>query len=225
MARRWYQIQATREGLETPQTVAWLPSVTTVLGDMLAKPLLVNWAERQGREGNSVSDILSSSAARGTAVHAALEDWAKFGAEIPVVGGEAAPYMRGLAKWVHEQHPRVARVSDELQAERLVVHTQLGYAGQVDLVIEREGQLWLVDAKTSSGVYESHHIQLSAYKMAWENMGSTPAAGAIVLHFTKGGNYKEHAVEDLSEAWTHQVKAWWALHRANKLPIHPRSSG
>lgn len=135
---------------------------------------------------------LGRAAARGTVVHAVIEEWVyKF------VGGnetvdytdestvktytqetidderrrrgsffvewdECWLYVQQALRWL-DQH--VKRVH---MAETAVFNRSLGYAGTVDLDVELKNAdgLWRIDAKTSSSHYDSHRIQLAAYDNA-----------------------------------------------------------
>jgi hypothetical protein len=102
-------------------------------------------------------------ALRGTDIH-------EFGHRIAL--GESVDVPEALAQPV----AAYARWLDEFDvspvvAERPVFHPQHGWAGTPDLLAEvttREygRELWLLDIKTGKGVYESHVLQIAAYRHA-----------------------------------------------------------
>lgn len=50
-----------------------------------------------------------------------------------------------------------------------VFSDQHGYAGSIDLIARVNGELYIIDFKTSQQVWVSHEMQVSAYRMAIEN--------------------------------------------------------
>lgn len=58
-----------------------------------------------------------------------------------------------------------------------------GYMGKLDLVVERDGQLFVAEIKTGDRIYDDVVIQLGAYRALWLlNRPAYPIAGAIVFH-------------------------------------------
>ena len=156
--------------------------VTTLLNAGLPKPQLINWAARtvaeyvadnedematlrsMGREPmvNALKVVHNmkrdAAAVRGTEVHAIAER---------VVHGEAvevaphlAPYVNGYVEWLDRFD-----VTPVL-TERSVGNRKHWYSGRFDLVADVGGTRWLLDAKTSRGVYGSVGLQLAAYRAA-----------------------------------------------------------
>ena len=39
-----------------------------------------------------------------------------------------------------------------------------------DLIVEMDGERWLLDVKTSNNLHRSYNLQLAAYAKAWEEM-------------------------------------------------------
>jgi len=55
-------------------------------------------------------------------------------------------------------------------SEGKVYNDKEEYAGRIDLVAIISGERWLLDYKFSNGVYDSHYLQLAAYRRAWDLM-------------------------------------------------------
>ncbi len=74
--------------------------------------------------------------------------------------------------------------------EKVVYSKEYDYVGTFDTVAEVNGELCLIDYKTSSGVYSSHYYQAAAYFGAYneemEEIGEDKAEKALILHFNKG---------------------------------------
>jgi hypothetical protein len=154
---------------------------------------------------------LSRAGDRGTNVHSALEAWAQSGGEFfPTPQNfpeEERPYVEGLLKWIDA----VDGAANVVGVETMVGSAEHGYAGRFDLTIELwearefirkaykrkesptvkvEPGRYLVDLKTSSGVYQSHHLQLAAYELASVECDYEATDGQFVLHLTKDGAYE-----------------------------------
>jgi hypothetical protein len=162
-------------------TGARIPGVTTILGDGLPKPALINWAANVTAEyavnnwddlgEQKVADRLKvlkgaryadrdAAARRGTEVHALAERLAR-GEQVDVpeeLAGHVESYVRFLDEW--EPQP--------VLLEATVYHRQYGYAGTLDMVADlNDGRRLLCDVKTTrSGVYGETAFQLAAYRYA-----------------------------------------------------------
>lgn len=165
-----------RLALEDGSGVLTLPRVTSVLG--LMRPDL--------RE--IPADVLHRAAARGTAVHRAI--WLLEG------GGDGSGLAWGT---LHpELRPYVAAYQDAqaalrfrvTEAERLVVSRRYGYAGRMDLLVERKGTFGILDIKT--GIHHpAHQLQVSAYREAWaEQTGSRRRLRRWILYLRDSGAYR-----------------------------------
>ena len=99
--------------------------------------------------------------ARGTAVHNTLE---------ALVNGDPIPEdltedelacSRAAAKFLQERNDKA------LSTEMTIFNPTLNYAGTLDLwTIDSNGQTWILDYKTSSGIYPEHAVQQIAYQNA-----------------------------------------------------------
>jgi len=78
-----------------------------------------------------------------------------------------------------------------LEAERLVYSKEHEYVGHLDTVALVDGEITLVDYKTSSGIYSSMHYQVTAYKLAYneemEYLGrpEKKIKNIVILNFKK----------------------------------------
>lgn len=116
-----------------------VPSVTTLM-----KPLSSDFYSTVDPE------VLNKAAKRGTAIHNAVENYAKFGIEdIPPV---YAGYFAGFREWWDSRKPEV------LATETKVYHKILRYAGTVDLLCIIDGRVTLVDYE--QGREQRSHRQL-----------------------------------------------------------------
>jgi hypothetical protein len=93
----------------------------------------------------------------GTAVHeAALQ-----GDGATVVDPTIRDYLRQYEAWLSDSGVEVIAV------EKQVFNLDIGYAGTFDMLVRfRNGDVYVVDIKTSSGTYVDHALQLIGYAMA-----------------------------------------------------------
>jgi hypothetical protein len=164
------------------------PGVTTIT-DVLDKPALVRWKREQvalaavahaerlvvDREaGNTEAAVAFLLAARdegmngrdrGSRIHQTLE--AVLRRESPTVDPRDVPAVAGARTWLNEHAVR------PLEVEAFLLHETIGYGGTCDLIAEIDGEVTLVDWKTSKSVasadgqvYDEMRLQLAAYAHA-----------------------------------------------------------
>lgn len=129
--------------------------------DPESPPFVVSLVEREGPEG-AVEALVSqhkrtknAAAARGTLVHDLAERIAH-GEEVDVPD-DVAPLVGGYVVWLDLFDPHV------VMTETLVFSREHWYAGKFDLIADIGGVRWLLDLKTSRGVYDDTALQLAAY--------------------------------------------------------------
>lgn len=165
-----------------------VPGVTTIIGDGVPKPALINWsanatvdyaidhwAELDAMPVSGRANTLrkaryfdrDTAANRGTAVHNLAERLVRGEpVEVPEeLAGHVESYVRFLDEW--DVRP--------VLVERTVVSHRHGYAGTLDLVaelvdhsdIDAPPQTWLLDIKTNrSGIFGETALQLAGYRHA-----------------------------------------------------------
>lgn len=147
-----------------------IPSVTTLM-----EPL-----SKKQYDGIDPA-ILDRAAARGTAVHNAIENYLEFGVED--IAPEYAGYFEAFLKWYRKNNPKV------LSTEHRVYHKILRYAGTSDLLCIEDGALDVVDYKTSASVNDMLcGVQLEGYDRAFESHG-VKIDRRKILHLMRDGNY------------------------------------
>ena len=164
----------------------WLPSVSTVL-DMRETPeALKRWKQRQ----DNYEEVMSYKQNRGTLIHEALQ--ARIVPTDPDTGepikriwgddemnsamelwhkGEYEDRYYEEEQWALETWELIRAISHfdrVIDVETFVTNTDIGYAGQFDLLYHDEDadETVLADIKTSKSCYEKHQLQLTAYKHA-----------------------------------------------------------
>ncbi len=157
-----------------------VPGVTTILSKGLPKPALVNWAARTAAEyavdnWDTLADLKPSerlkeisgapnasknaAALRGTKLHNAAEELIASGTVD--VEPDQVPLVESYARWLDRWDVQVEFVESAVYS---VTH---GYAGTLDLIATLcDGRRWLLDLKTSKGVFGDMALQLAAYRHA-----------------------------------------------------------
>ena len=161
-----------------------IPSVTTIM-----KPLSDN------KYSTVRADVLENAANKGSIVHNAIENYLKFGIED--ISEEYKPYFLAFLEFLSDKQPTI------LATETKVYHKHLRYAGTVDLVCIINGEVYLIDYKTTAVLIEMlTKVQLEAYAKALESHEFKVDKKAI-LHLKKDGTYRfePHDNND-SECWT-----------------------
>lgn len=132
------------------------------------------------------SDARDSAATRGTNVHKhALAAMAE-GRSVPHLDrmtDEERGYARGVMGFFldHDVKP--------LQSEQLVCDPDLGVAGRFDLRCALDGELALIDAKTSGFIPTKHHAQLGGYEHCARACGIGETKRQWILQVTPDGEF------------------------------------
>lgn len=156
----------------------YLPSVTTVLNQQPEPRALKIWKDRNP----DWREIMNRKGSRGTLVHYyCLNEFADedmYGkneedSEEHLEEIDRVEWAEDAVTWAKDAWGMIKRkqgINEDtvLDVERFVENTDVGYAGQFDLLyIDPETDETVVaDLKTSSGVYDKHKMQLTAYMNA-----------------------------------------------------------
>lgn len=146
----------------------YYPSVTTILAYMPKSKFFESWLKDVGHN----ADIIVSRAGKeGTQVHEAVED---------LVLGKEVNWMDdyGNAKYSEVVWQMILRFHDFwtthkpklISTEEFVYSDEYEYAGTADLVVEMDGEIWLLDIKTSNTLHKSYDLQLAAYAQAMKEV-------------------------------------------------------
>lgn len=163
-----------------------IPGVTTILGDGVPKPALINWAANATAEAavdrwDELADLSPSerlktlqgaryektdkAKKRGTEVHGYAERLVK-GEEVSHIPDELRGHVEAYVRFLDEFDV------DPILVEATIVSYKYGYAGTLDLVAELtdptgERRRLLLDVKTNEkGIFGETALQLAAYRYA-----------------------------------------------------------
>ena len=159
-----------------------VPSVTTVLG-CIAKPWLVAWANRLGLQGINSTEYVDEAAGAGTITHKAIEADLKGEPMNAELIAEFSDEERTLGRvaWAAYRTWRRQHEIEPIFIEHQLVSERMRVGGTVDLFACIDGRRAVIDFKTSVRVYESHVVQLAAYRELLEEQGYQVDEVRVVL--------------------------------------------
>lgn len=171
--------KTTEEGRRyfTPDGSAY-PSITTVLS-ILSKQAIIEWRKRVGEE--EANRISRQASGRGTAVHKICEDYID---NVEDWKGKHQPsnlFMFNTLKPVLDK-----KINNIWFQEVYLYSDKLKTAGQVDCIAEFEGELSVIDFKTSRRVksednIQNYFMQVSFYAAAFYEMTGIPIKQGVIL--------------------------------------------
>ena len=191
--------------------------VTTVIGRFKDSGGLLYWAFNQGKaaergEIEKLYDKRDEAGESGTLAHSMVE--ANINGDDPGLVLVAYKYrdpaithaIKRDAKQAFKSYLNWASMTklEIVEQEMPMVSEKYQFGGCPDAIGEINGELCLVDWKTSNGVYPDYLIQLAAYKQLWEeNNPDRPLTGGFHLcRFAKShGDFAHHYYPNLDEAW------------------------
>jgi hypothetical protein len=128
------------------------PSVTQLI-DLLAKPALIAWANKQGLIGVDIKEKRKRSLLKGTSLHSQIECYHSDGVllEREIDQQNLEQFMLGK---------KVISMEKDIETEWFV--------GRYDVLLEIDGQKCMADYKSGfkNRVYPDYKLQLIAYTMA-----------------------------------------------------------
>lgn len=143
------------------------PSATTIL-EAYPKPYqLLQWMKEVGSKAD---EIKTAAGRRGSNVHQLTEDYDN-GLECNLLDDNGSPKY-SLEEWsMFERYVDFSKMykPEHLLIEQTFVNGSLGFAGTLDRICRIDGKSYVLDIKTSNGIYNSYWLQLAAYEMLYLN--------------------------------------------------------
>lgn len=187
-------------------------SVTTILA-VKHNRWLWEWKMKLGKEESE--KVANEAADKGTRVHRKLEKILA-GQKFIKIDKELLPYIVAFNNWLNEYCPE-----GDILSEVYIYSKKYGYAGTADMICTIDGELWLVDFKTSKAIYDEYGLQVRAYGYAYEEMTGTKVRTAILqlgLPTKKGWKFREKK-EPMNVFLAHKKIFDWELkHHPIKKP-------
>jgi hypothetical protein len=177
-----------------------VPGVTTCLG-IMAKPALIKWANNLGLQGIDSTKYVDALAEIGTVAHEMVlchhkkVDFDPTG-HAPDIIDKAENALISYYNWEknHDVEP--------ILTEAALVSEVYGFGGTIDLVCKLDGELTLVDYKTSKGIFPEHIYQIAAYETLLKEHGYH-IDGRRVLRIGRDESegFDEKTIGDTDKEW------------------------
>ena len=162
------------------------PSITTVIGSNAKKQAgLAKWRARVGKE--KAAAISSRSASRGTKFHSITEDYLNNELDIKKYKDSPLPVV------MFEQTKKTFdRIGNIYLQEAFLYSKHLEVAGRVDLVAEFDGELSIIDFKTSAepkreAYLYDYFIQETAYACCFQELYSLTVKQLVTIVACENG--------------------------------------
>lgn len=149
----------------------YYPSVTTVLNAYPKGFWYDAWLKDVGRNADA---IRNEAAEKGSNVHNAIES-ILLGREVRWITDGKQLFT--LDEWsmickFMEFHSKYLNDDNQIAAETQLFSKGMRLGGTCDLVTVINGETWLIDFKTSNGLYKTNELQLAVYKEMWDEHNS-----------------------------------------------------
>ena len=161
----------------------WVPSITSVTS-FYNREIFAKWRKRVGIE--EANRITKKATARGTDFHEAAQAYLM---NLQLNWEEFRPMTQFM---FHHAKPYLDKINNVHAIERTLYSEYLGLAGRVDCIGEYEGELAVIDFKTSEKIkpekwLENYFVQEMFYATAYYEMTGIPVKKLITLMVTPSG--------------------------------------
>lgn len=207
---RWY-FRETEDKAKNPIFVA-VPSVTWIAGHYPKGVEFYKWLANKGWDESQA--IKSAAGDKGSKVHHAIEALlggfevkmeSKFGnahGEPEELALEEYEAILSFQAWFEATKPEI------IATETVAYSEAHRYAGTIDFVCRIDGELWIVDFKTSKSVWTEYELQLSAYKHADHDWQDAKLAILQVGYNRNKAGYKWNEIEDKFDLFKVAQQIW-----------------
>jgi len=164
----------------------WVPSITSVTS-FYNRQIFIDWRKRVGLE--EANRITKRATARGTDFHQVCQDYLE---NKELDWNDYQPMTKIM--FIHAK-PYLDKINNIHAIERTLYSEYLGLAGRVDCIAEYEGELAVIDFKTSDKIkpeawIENYFVQEMFYAAAYYELTKIPPIKLITLMVTPGGEVK-----------------------------------
>jgi genome maintenance exonuclease 1 len=164
----------------------WVPSITSVTS-FYNREVFVNWRKRVGIE--EANRITKKATSRGTDFHEAVQEYLE---NKEVDWDNYQPLTQFM---FHHLTPELDKINNIHAIERTLYSEYLGLAGRVDCIAEYDGELAVIDFKTSTKIkpekwVENYFVQEMFYASAYYELTEIPVKKLITLMVTPEGEVK-----------------------------------
>ena len=162
------------------------PSITSVTSHV-NRQVFKDWRKRVGEE--EANRITRESTTRGTNFHEICQDYLENSLKEDNSYDSLAYYMFLAAK------PYIDRINNIHAIEKSMYSDVLGIAGRVDCIAEYDGELAIIDFKTSKSIkpeawIQQYFVQEVAYACMYYELKQVPVKKLITIMVTPDGEVK-----------------------------------
>jgi len=177
-----------------------VPGVTTILS-ILAKPALYRWNNEMGLKGIETAKYVDEKAEIGTLAHQMIADYLR---GVPTDTDEYSKFQIDQAEnsllsffeWEKSHHIEPVFIEEPMISER---HK---FGGTLDCVGTIDSELWLIDFKTSGGIYPEMLVQVAAYvHLAYEHELDIQKVRILRIGRTADEGFEDRPVNNLGKRW------------------------
>ena len=164
----------------------WVPSITSVTS-FYNREIFVKWRKRVGIE--EANRITKRATARGTDFHQVCQDYLE---NKELVWENYQPTSKFM---FYHAKPYLDKINNIHAIERTLYSEYFGLAGRVDCIAEYEGELAIIDFKTSGKIkpekwLENYFVQETAYACMYYELTQISIKKLITLMVTPDGEVK-----------------------------------
>jgi CRISPR/Cas system-associated exonuclease Cas4 (RecB family) len=180
-------------------------SVTKVTGTVDKSPFLIPWAIRL--MGEYLLEKENGKIITPEIVEEAKKKWREAKEEAADIGSAAHDWIEQHIKGKNPAMPENEKVLNCVNAylkwekenkikwvvnEGLVYSKKYDFVGKLDAIAKINGKTYLIDYKSSKGIYEEFYLQTAGYQLAYEEEHGKCIDGRILLHLGKEDGAFEH---------------------------------
>jgi hypothetical protein len=185
--------------------------VTTIIDQNLGwnKRILIKWATQQALAGKDPEKILEQAGDIGSIAHKLIEAHIKSILEGKKIEADLTDFSKNdidkaencfIAYLDWEKRNSLEYIASEMQ----VISEGHRYGGTIDILAKNNGKLWLIDPKSSKGIYPEFIIQVAAYDAAYQEQENKEIDEIHLLHLGKeDGSFADHKLS------TKQIENGW----------------
>ena len=164
----------------------WVPSITSVTS-FYNRQIFIDWRKRVGIE--EANRITKKATTRGTDYHEAAQAYLE---NRDLVWEDYLPATKFM---FHHATPYLDKINNIHAIERTLYSEYLGLAGRVDCIAEYDGELAVIDFKTSEKIkpeewLENYFVQEMFYASAYYELTGISVKKLITIMVTPGGEVK-----------------------------------
>ena len=178
---------------------------TTILS-VMAKPNLIRWAWNCGIKGEDYTKVRDSAGSVGTITHLMITE--ELQNRVPDLKDFTQNNIDSATLCLNSFHEwRKSHTLEVIHVEKPLISEIYRYGGTPDFLGLVNGELELMDFKTSNGIWNDYYYQLASYRQLEIENGYNVET-ARILRFSKGDNveFEDRLIKQFSyefELFTH----------------------